>query len=119
MSNGVETVLREAFEEAVNLPSKDINLASEKFKAIVVPELIKIDMYLPSSGFGARAIIKMKWTIFDNEKNILYVNEITGEAKKSCMMIWCRREMMELAIQEQFQKALEDILKQEWWKSLI
>jgi hypothetical protein len=135
MCNGIEAVVSASFEDVIKLSSLDIDLTSQKIKAVVIPEIISIDMNIPLTtasasipafglssllmkGEDVQAIVKMKWTITDTEKNILYVKTITGEGHNFCKTVWCRRDVMELAIQDQFQKALESILTQEWAKPI-
>lgn len=133
MCNGIEAVLSASFEDVIKLSSLDIDLTSQKIKAVVIPEIISIDMNIPFTGsplilFGlpyflmngedVQAIVKMKWTITDTEKNILYVKTIIGEARNFCRTKGCKRDVMELAIKDQFQKAIESILTKEWVKPI-
>lgn len=119
MCNGIETMLRTAFRDVVKLSSIDADMKSQMIKAVVIPEIIAIDINIPAmTTKDETTLIKMKWTIIDAEKNILWTDTITGEAHKFCMTTYCRRGMMEVAIQDQFQKAFESVLKQEWWESV-
>jgi len=113
--NGVETMLVTAFRDVVRLSSVNTDLKSQNINALVAPEILQVDINTNRNT----VFIKMKWTIRDDDNNILWADTITGSAHEICMAKWCRIRIVESAFQEQFQKAFESVLRQEWWQSVM
>lgn len=119
LCNGVQTVLQAAFDEVIKIPSMDTDLKSQNIKAVVIPELLFLDINVPMmSSRDEAAIVKMKWTVEDADKNILYVKEITSEVHEFCYVDSCRKKLLHRAIQDHFQKAYDSIIQQKCWEAV-
>ena len=114
--NGVDTVLKTAFNEVVSLSSLDLDFESQNIKAVFIPELLYFDINVPvGSTQDEKAMIKVKWTVMDSNKQTLFVREITGEAQGLCYKNSCRKELLHKAIQDHCQKAYDIFVEQRFW----
>ena len=116
LCSGIDTVMQKAFREKIKLSSLD-DVKSQNVDLIVIPEIVNfndINLYR-NPGFGKSSlVVKIKWTVQDKEKDILFVQTITGEVEGTAHSRWGLQELMEKGLQDHFQKALESLLAQDW-----
>jgi hypothetical protein len=126
LSSGTETILNNIFHEVTISKYIDIkNVSHSDFDAIIYPTVVKGDYV--AIGWPAitndKCLIIMKWTIIDSDGKTIYVNTFSGEGdrKRTGFGTWTVEEQinecMVIAIEDHFQKALDDISNRKWYQN--
>ena len=116
LCNGIDSLMQAAFVGAIKLPSLD-KLESENVQLIIIPEIIEssdISIYRPYWSLSGKcnSVVKLKWLVQDKEKNILFVQTITGKAEGYGPFDF--RPILYKGIQDHFQKVLETFMALNW-----
>ena len=87
---------------------------------MIAPELETLH-YEPSllPYQGNTATFRMKWTVWDRDENIVWLNSLTGQFQNKCFgfnVPKCVNDAWEAAIRQHFQNALDKLLESPWWK---
>lgn len=122
MSSGAEKALKKVFQEVMVVNDLSYNLSSIKNHAYVTPEIVDIGNVLtgipPFSKWDSR--IACKWVIKTPEEKILYVNTIVGEGKYEAVTTGFTfgdhlGKSMIPAIQDHYEKLVENLISTRWW----
>ena len=123
LSKGSEYILNRSFKEVVTIYTMDAKLIPKGLDALVIPEIDRIyenaqDPFKKHSAVTA----KIKWTIIDMNKKVLYKNTFIGEAKYKFWPLAAHPEEIPAgytrAVEDQFRKAYIGITTTKWWESL-
>jgi hypothetical protein len=113
LSNGANEILNKAFRETVILDQEE-NAASKNVDVVVIPEIDSIT----AKSFNF-ATARIKWTIRDLNKKVLYLNTFVGEGKgEGFRGPTIMESAYTHAIEDQFNKAFFGITKNKWWEGI-
>jgi hypothetical protein len=120
LQDGSEKIIRNIFQEMLILEPLDSTFSepAKKYDVIVAPEVIKMDYEIATKPFKTWFIVHtvIKWNIASPEGKEIYVSTIKSdevETDKPKHLEVCIKESLE----NNFQKAQEDIYKSNWWKN--
>jgi hypothetical protein len=131
LRNGSERLVRNIFQEAIILSSKD-DAKTQNVDVVLSPEIQSVDVVKPLLTGGGwplpephiKALFITKWTVTDQNGIVKWVGTYEGEGKvgtgSSLLLYWFTGgkkscECVQLAIEDQFGKALEGITSSNWW----
>lgn len=119
LRNSSETIMRNIFQKIVILDPLDVSgsQSTKKYDVIVAPEILRMDYEIESVPFKTWFIVHtiIKWNIASPEGKEIYSSTIkSDEVKidKPKHLEVCIKESLE----NNFQKAQEDIYVNNWWK---
>lgn len=138
--NGVERMLRGAFNEVVVLESIASDMSKYGIKAVVIPQIDSGNILLGGTKFqDLKALIRIKYTATDINGKTLWIDTFQGEGRKKWdksfiyksafippLMIYKaatqeKKDMlmvMQLALEDHFHNALVGMLSSRWWESI-
>ncbi len=119
LRNSSEKIMRNIFQEIVILDPLDVSASqsTKEYDVIVAPEVLKMDYEIENVPFKTWFIVHtvIKWHIASPEGKEIYSSTIkSDEVKidKPKYLEVCIKESLE----NNFQKAQEDIYVNNWWK---
>ena len=124
LSKGTQYIVEKAFKEVIVVYTLDIELIPKGLDVLVMPEIDKIYEFGEENirKKSGTATVRIKWTITDMNRKILYTNIFTGEAiyKKWPLAAHPEEnpEGYARALDDQFTKAYLAITSSNWWESL-
>lgn len=120
LCNGTKDTLAAGFREVTILESLAFDPCQEKVNAIVVPEVVKVSIFLPATTFQpTNTIVRVKYTFLDQEGQIMWVDTFQGEAEVEVRHFKKDlRRCVQLAVEDLYHKSLQGILSSTWWHSL-
>ena len=104
---GIDKMLNSIFSNAILLDSLGSSGKNQKIEAIVLPEISSGNILLPMTKFkDIEMLIRIKYTVIDNNKNVLWIDDIQGEGithwnKKFLLSSWNPPLMIYRAITQQ------------------
>lgn len=112
LCSSTEKMLKLIFSEVVNLESPEVN-KSHGINALVIPQIVSVGYMQPAWRLlqDDEVIIKVKYTFFNTNKKIIWVDTFQGIARGKD-----RLKCMQFAVEEQFRRALEGILSSKCWE---
>lgn len=120
LCNSSEKIMRNIFQEIliVDPLEKTSAPATKKYDVIIAPEVVKLDYELESAPFKYWCIVQtvIKWNIASPEGKEIYVSTIKSDEVKIYKPD-NREVCIKQSLENNFQKAQEDIYTNSWWKN--
>jgi hypothetical protein len=123
LSKGAGVTVSKAFNHMVVLDNPDPKQARENIDVFIYPEIIYVDIDWRDVASGISVLksqIKIKWTIKNQDAQIIFMNTFTGEENwPGRVGIPCKKgyEAFNKAMEQHFNNTLTGILSSPWWKS--
>jgi hypothetical protein len=118
--SGSERMLNNFFSKVVVLKTKDL-ASIQGLNAVIVLEIVKGNVLQPGTKFQKfEALIVIKYTVFDNNKNILWQDSFQGEgAVRLGFYDWEDvRKCLTISLEDHFRKATNGMLLSKWWEAI-
>ena len=121
LSDGIERMFRNTFEDVVILDSPQYDAAVTGIEAVVVPEVASADFRsaAPSDKGGVSFLIRVKYEAKDAAGRSLWVDTFEGQGNMKAKITGSvNGEVMKRGLEDHFRKASSGLLESEWWKPL-
>jgi hypothetical protein len=119
MGSGAERSLKQIFRDVVTLREDTADATVKGVDFIVTPEIVKGDL----TGIGSYwCRISCKWTVVDPVGKVIYVTTIAGdkELKRFTTTFGAKKAVEDcvvLAVQDHYEKFLQQFPAARWWES--